>query len=249
MLQQNEYSYSLFFSTFSEYLFYWHLKQDGCIDFKIKLSGELSTNLRSQGEDKPTHGVMVSPDVNAQIHQHMFCARLDMAVDSHKNTVSEIDVYSDPPGDSNPYGNGFNMKETVLETECDAQRLYDANKARCWKISNAEGKVNGQTGKPVAYKLYPFTSGPAQPPLLTDPSCKISTKGAFARKHLFVTPHSDKERYPAGEYTVQGSGTNGLPDWMSANRNVKGEDVVLWHAFGVTHVPRPEDFPVMPYVS
>ena len=73
--------------------------------------------------------------------------------------------------------------------------------------------------------------------------------GAFARKHLFVTPHSDKERYPAGEYTVQGSGTNGLPDWMSANRNVKGEDVVLWHAFGVTHVPRPEDFPVMPYVS
>jgi primary-amine oxidase len=189
---------------------------------------------------------MVSPGVNSQIHQHMFCARLDMAVDSHKNTVSEIDVNTDPLGDSNPYGNCFNVKETVLETESDAQRLYDANKARCWKISNAEGKVNGRTGKPVAYKLFPFTSGPAQPPLLTDPSCAVSKKGAFARKHLFVTPHSDKERYPAGEYTVQGSGTNGLPDWMSANRNVKGEDVVLWHAFGVTHVPRPEDFPVMP---
>ena len=25
----------------------------------------------------------------------------------------------------------------------------------------------------------------------------------------------------------------------------EGEDVVLWHAFGVTHVPRVEDFPVM----
>jgi primary-amine oxidase len=97
-----------------------------------------------------------------------------MAVDSHKNTVSEIDVNTDPLGDSNPYGNCFNVKETVLETESDAQRLYDANKARCWKISNAEGKVNGRTGKPVAYKLFPFTSGPAQPPLLTDPSCAVS---------------------------------------------------------------------------
>lgn len=229
-----------------EYLFYWHLRQDGCIDFKIKLSGELSTNLLSDGEESPSHGVMVSPGVNAQVHQHMFCARLDMAVDGNKNTVSEIDLFSEPVGENNPYGNCFNVKETVLENEADAKRVCDANKARCWKISNAEGKINGQTGKPVAYKLYPFSQGAAQPTLLTDPTCAVSKKGEFATKHLFVTPHDDKERYPAGEYTVQGSGTNGLPDWTAANRNIKGEDVVLWHAFGVAHIPRPEDFPVMP---
>ena len=87
----------------SEYLFYWHLRQDGCIDFKIKLSGELSTNLLSDGEDKPSHGVIVSPGVNAQIHQHMFCVRLDMAVGSQKNTVTEVDVVSEPLGDDNPF--------------------------------------------------------------------------------------------------------------------------------------------------
>ena len=189
---------------------------------------------------------MVSPGVNAQIHQHMFCMRLDMAVDGHKNTVSEVDMYSEPLGDSNPYGNCFNVKETPLETEEDAKRVCDANKARTWKISNAEGKVNGQTGKPVSYKLMPFSHGVAQPTLLTDPSCAVSQKGEFATKHLFVTPHSDEERYPAGEYTVQGSGSNGLPDWTAANRSIQGEDVVLWHGFGVAHVPRPEDFPVMP---
>lgn len=258
-------------------MFYWHLRQDGCIDFKIKLSGELSTNLLSDGEDKPSHGVIVSPGVNAQIHQHMFCVRLDMAVGSHKNTVTEVDVISEPLGDDNPYGNCFNVVrwspelwpveacflplvhshcdtlctfihkvETVLETEQQAQRVHDGTRARTWKISNAEGILNRITGKPVAYKLYPFTHGPSQPPLLTHPSSAVAKKGAFAQKHLFVTPYDPRERYPAGEYTVQGSGTNGLPDWTKVNRNVKGEDIVLWHAFGVTHVPRPEDFPVMP---
>ena len=28
---------------------------------------------------EPTHGTIVCPGVNAQIHQHMFCARLDVA--------------------------------------------------------------------------------------------------------------------------------------------------------------------------
>jgi primary-amine oxidase len=160
-----------------EYLFYWHFRQDGCIDFKIKLSGELSTNLLSEGEEAPSHGVMVAPGVNAQIHQHMFAAKLDMAVDSHKNTVSEINLYSEPPSDSNPYGNAFGPKETVLETEADAQRVCDTNTSRYWKISNAEGKVNAITGKPTAYKLQPFNFGPAQPVLFTDPSSAVSQKG------------------------------------------------------------------------
>jgi primary-amine oxidase len=229
-----------------EYLFYWHFRQDGCIDFKIKLSGELSTNLLSEGEEEPSHGVMVAPGVNAQIHQHMFCARLDMAVDSHKNTVSEVDLYSEATDEtSNPYGNCFNVKETILKDEESAKRVCDANKARSWNISNAEGKINRFSGKPVAYKLLPFSMGPSQPTLLTDPSCAVSQKGAFATKHLWVTPHSDVERFPAGECTVQGDGSDGLPEWTKANRNVEGEDVVLWHAFGVAHVPRAEDFPVM----
>ena len=235
-----------------EYLLYWHFRQDRCIDFKIKLSGELSTNLLSDGEEEPSHGVMVAPGVNAQIHQHMFCARLDMAVDSYKNNISEVDMYTEPQSvDKNPYGNCFNVKETLLEDEESAKRVFDSNKARCWKISNAEGKINSLTGKPVAYKLLPFSMGPSQPTLLTGPSCAVSKKGEFATKHLWVTPHRDKERYPAGEFTVQGDGSDGLPEWTKANRNLKGEDLVLWHSFGVTHVPRSEDFPVsklLPYL-
>jgi hypothetical protein len=42
--------------------------QDGTITFEIKLTGELSTNLLSEGEGpKPTHGTLVGPGVNAQV--------------------------------------------------------------------------------------------------------------------------------------------------------------------------------------
>lgn len=40
--------------------------------------------------------------------------------------------------------------------------------------------------------------------------------------------------------------SDGLAKWTSQDRNINGEDIVLWHSFGVTHVPRVEDFPVMP---
>jgi primary-amine oxidase len=232
-----------------EYLFYWRLKMDGTIELEIKLSGELSTNLLSKEEEeaggKPSHGVMVAPGVNAQIHQHMFCARLNMALDGIENTVSEVDAVREPLGPQNPYGNCFNVVETVLETEQEAVRTADATKARTWKISNATGRVNSLTGKPTAYKLVPFSKGPAQPTVLTDPTCEVSKKGFFANYNLFVTPFDEKERFPAGEYTPQGDGSIGLPDWIKANRDIVGKDLVLWHAFGVCHVPRVEDFPVM----
>ena len=69
-----------------EYAFYYYFYQDGTIGFEIKLTGELSTNMLSPGEDPgaPRFGLMVAPGVNSQLHQHMFAARLDMAVDDEE---------------------------------------------------------------------------------------------------------------------------------------------------------------------
>ena len=33
---------------------------------------------------------------------------------------------------------------------------------------------------------------------------------------------------------------------MAGDQSLDGEDIVLWHTFGPTHFPRPEDWPVMP---
>ena len=77
------------------------LLQDGTIKYEIKLTGELSTNLPNPEEgDSSPYGTMVLPGVNAQHHQHMFCARLDMAVDDAEGgrglLVTEVGSCRDP---------------------------------------------------------------------------------------------------------------------------------------------------------
>ena len=61
-----------------------------------------------------------------------------------------------------------------------------------------------------------------------------------------VTPHAPEEMNAAGFYINQGKGGDGLPKWTSGNRAIENQDVVLWYSMGVTHIPRPEDWPVMP---
>jgi primary-amine oxidase len=71
-------------------------------------------------------------------------------------------------------------------------------------------------------------------------------RAAFIAKHLWVTPYAPAERYPAGDYPFQHAGGAGLPEWTAADRELADTDVVLWYVFGSHHVPRPEDWPVMP---
>jgi primary-amine oxidase len=52
--------------------------------------------------------------------------------------------------------------------------------------------------------------------------------------------------YSGGDYPNQSRGGDGLPKWTAANRSIDNQDVVLWYTMGITHNPRPEDWPVMP---
>ena len=52
--------------------------------------------------------------------------------------------------------------------------------------------------------------------------------------------------YAAGPYPAPVAKPENGVAWTRNNESILNEDVVVWYTFGLTHVPRPEDFPVMP---
>ena len=213
--------------------------------FEIKLSGELSTNLLSEGEPVPSHGVMVAPGVNAQIHQHMFCVRLEMAVDGPRNSVAEIDYVPAETGPENPYGNAFSMTNTLLTSEKKAQR--DMKAGRTWRVFNPRKRMRS-VGRVLHISLFRIRLDLYNRPGKT-PECAVTKRDRFATKALWVTSYQDDKSFPAGEFPTQGIGEQGLPEWTERDRIVSDERIVIWRSFGVAHVPRTEDFPVMPCES
>jgi primary-amine oxidase len=146
-------------------------------------------------------------------------------------------------GPENPLGNAFYEESTLLRTEAEAQQLTDALRARYWKIVNPA--VLNSLGQPVAYKLMPGEN--VRP--FVHPEASVTKRAEFITKHLWVTPYHPAEKYATGDYPNQHPGGAGLPEWTQANRSVEHTDVVLWYTIGMHHIPRPEEWPVMPVSS
>ncbi|KAK1995424.1 copper amine oxidase [Colletotrichum falcatum] len=230
-----------------EYVIQWVFHQDGTIQPEVKLTGILNTYSINPGEDTKGWGTQVYPGVNAHNHQHLFCLRVDANVDGPRNTVFAVDaVASDAPVGSqeNFYGNAFYARRTKLDTTGKARTDYDAATSRTWEIANTD-KLHPYSGKPVAYKLV----SREVPGLLPKEGSLVWKRAGFARHAVHVTKYRDDELWPAGRHVPQTSGepSRGLPEWIGdGSENIEQEDIVLWHTFGVTHIPSPEDYPIMP---
>ncbi|MDX6349544.1 MAG: primary-amine oxidase, partial [Streptomyces sp.] len=221
-----------------DYGFYWYFSLDGSIELEVKATGVVFTSAYpGPGYEFASE---IAPGLGAPYHQHLFSARLDMMIDGTDNAVDEVESALVPRGPRNPTGTGFTQTVTRLRTEAGAQRLADNTRNRSWLVTNPS--VTNRLGQPVGYMLHPE----GKPVLLADEESDIHRRATYATKHLWVTPYAPDENYPAGDLVNMHSGGSGLPAWTAADRDVDGTDIVLWHTFGLTHFPRPEDWPVMP---
>ncbi len=230
-----------FFTTVGnyEYGFFWYFYQDGSIDYQVKLTGVVNSSAVPPNV-KPKNGTLVAPQVVAHNHQHYFNVRLDMMVDGQQNSVYEVDTVRDPISADNQHGNAFSVKKTVLSEENDFPRKVDPFAARYWTVANHSS--HNYMGEPVSYKIAP---GENVLPFHHDDAV-IMKRAAFMTGHMWATEYDRDEMFAAGNYPNQHAGGDGLPKWMSGNRNLEDKDVVIWYTFGHNHIPRLEDWPVMP---
>jgi len=222
-----------------EYGFFWYFYQDGNIQFEIKLTGILSLGTVREGES-PKHGTLIAPLLYAPNHQHFFNMRLDFGVDGVANTVQQVDVVADPVDEKNSFENAFRARATDLITEMQAMAHVSVETSRSWKILNSS--VKNAVGAPVGYKFFPGDN--AFP--LASRNAWWRRRAGFVDHHVWVTPYMEDEKFAAGDFPNQSSGGDGLVRWTRANRPIENQDIVFWYTFGHTHIPRPEDYPVMP---
>jgi primary-amine oxidase len=236
-----------------DYGFTWRFKQDGTIDVDIELTGIVEvqgvnrTNAMAAPDkndlsyDGLPFGTLVKPHVEAINHQHFFVFRLDMDIDGGpNNSVMEMNARLVPPGRQNPYGNGFVVDHTHFMNELQAQRSVNYETARSWHVVNND--IHNALGQHVGYMLMPGTqASPFMPP-----GSVVRKKAGFLDHQFWVTQYSDDEEYPAGRYPASNKVYDGLPQWTAKNRPIGNNDIVLWYVAGITHIVRPEEWPVMP---
>lgn len=174
-------------------------------------------------------------------------------IDGLENSVVESDVvpYGYPTGSKENFaGNGFVVNERVLKSTEEGVREYEERLDRRWRIVNPK-RVHYASGKAAGYALG--IKG-ASIGMMANEDGWASRRAAFARKALWVVrdredgSETEERLYPSGKYVPQ---TREDPEdsvlkWSQEGKSIDGEDILLFVTFGVTHIPRPEDWPVMP---
>jgi primary-amine oxidase len=223
-----------------DYGFDWIFHQDGALELRVALTGVMAAKAVATGAHDP-YSHPVAPNLAAPHHQHFFTFRLDLDVDGAlPNRVVELNSVPAPAGPANPYGGAFQMIETPLRSERDAQRNLDLAASRKWLVTNPTAR--NSLGHPTGYALLP---GENSLPF-AQPDSWVRRRAGFLNSHIWVTPYRAAEMYAGGDYPNQSRGGDGLPSWTQGDRAIHNHDVVLWYTLGITHNPRPEDWPVMP---
>jgi primary-amine oxidase len=225
-----------------DYSLNWIFHQDGTLEVQNELTGIVlvqGTAAEKQSADE-SYGRLIAKNIVGVNHQHFFNYRLDFDVDGQANSVMEMNVKALPMDKNNPLGNAIAVEETTLAKETAAVRDMDMKHSREWMIVSVD-KKNALGGAP-GYMLMPGGNSTFFPV----EGSNIRQKAEFATHHLWATKYKSGELYAGGDYPNQSQPGQGLPKYIADDESLTGEDIVMWYTMGVTHVPRSEDWPVMP---
>lgn len=240
-----------------DYTYHWILRPDASLELRAELNGILlmkgvhtprcqacqprSASEAARNEDR--YGTLVAPQIVAPNHQHFINVRLDFDVDGISNSVKEINVEAPKHGRANPHRNAMVAKSTLFTRERQAARDVNVATHRTWAIFNPSHATD--LGHFPAYWLIPH--GNAFPFLgAKSPARHVA---GFIDHHFYTTRYRAQEQFAGGDYPTLSPHYESLRDWVRDDEPIANQDVVVWYTVGVTHVPRPEDFPIMPSVT
>jgi primary-amine oxidase len=230
-----------------DYIFDWIFSQDGSIHVAAGATGIIETRPVAEetvggmhSEETEKYGHLVAKNVLGVNHDHFFSYRLDLDVDGQNNSFMIHRLVQKKLPEGSPRKSIWVADASIAKTERDAMMDIHLDKPSMWIFINPN--VKGPIGHPTAYEIMPGVTAAS----LMDPEDGVQKAGGFSNHQLWVTPYRPDERWAAGPYVIGSKGTDGLAAWAKENRKIENTDIVAWYTMGFHHVPRQEDWPVMP---
>ncbi|HEX3197182.1 MAG TPA: hypothetical protein VHR39_06445 [Propionibacteriaceae bacterium] len=228
-----------------DYVFNWIFSRDGSIEVEVLLSGAMNLMLQPGTRDSLGPGLSTAREVEdhqrAPIHQHFVSYRLDFDISSDARD-QVIEIEAEPASTTvvaNPKGEWFVARELRLLSELQARRQTRPASSRFWQVFAAADTARADKH---GYALVPGDNTVA----LQADTARPRRKAGFLSYQLWVTPYAPGEMHAAGDYPSLDGYDDGLPRWTQNDRSVTNTDVVVWYTLGLTHIPRREDYPLMP---
>jgi primary-amine oxidase len=227
-----------------DYAIDWVFQQDGNIEIRlgatgiIAVRGVASGDMSSPGAAADTaHGELVAPGTVAVHHDHFFGFRLDLDVDGTGNTLIRDEITPWPVAGDGPRRSLWTVERSPVATE---GALESHGHGTRWRLVNPN--LTTALGHNPGIEIVPGAQ--AESVLAADDESQA--RAAFSARTMWLTRHRPRELYAAGDYPNLSRGGEGLPAFVGDAQPAENADLVVWLNIGMHHVPRVEDWPVMP---
>lgn len=225
-----------------DYALDWVFSQNGNIKGRVGATGYLSVKTIADetapggpNEGELRFGTLVAPGTLAVNHDHFFSFRLDLDVNGTKNTLVR-DVITPKAISEGKRRSLWVVEEEPVTVEGPIKQGNHEN----WRVINPESRT--KLGHRPGIQIMPGSTVPS----ILSPDDPPQARAAFSAFPLWVSAFKPGELFAAGDYPNQSKGGEGLPAYVGDKESVEGNDLVLWYTVGFHHVPRAEDWPIMP---
>jgi primary-amine oxidase len=231
-----------------DYLVDYIFRQDGSIRIAIGATGiDATKGVASQSMKDATAaadtraGTLIAPGLVAPFHSHYFNFRLDLDVDGTANDFMRERLVQQSLPEGTPRRSIFAVAHEMPANEQAARTRIDPASPALYHFGNQN--VESALGHHPGYMLMP--EGSYVHPLLAadDPPVR---RNSYLHYQLAVTPQQPSERYAGGRFAMMSDGSDTLGAWIAGDRPIGNRDIVAWYTVGFHHIPRMEDWPVMP---
>ena len=228
-----------------DYVIDWVLTEAGGIRIDVgatgidEVKGVASRSMADASAARDTaYGTLLAPNLVGVNHDHFLSFRLDVDIDGTGNTLVRQKLRPQPAGGDGRRKSLWRVAEEAVNGEGPVEGM--GHGGEIWRIVNPNR--TDRLGQHPGYELHPGHDATSMLSREDFPQ----RRAAFSGEPLWVTAYDAAELYAAGPYPNQSKGGDGLPAYAARHRPVVNADIVLWYTMGFHHVPRPEDWPVMP---